>query len=201
MIETYVVTTNEYLAWILEFSLSQFEFTFLNKHDSNFFREKAPNLLIYDLPTVHNQSGLHKILNTITCPVMFVDSSNRNVISNTIEALKLKENNKGSYQHRDNNNSYLLTKNLIFDIESHCLYKGDEKIHLSTIEFKLLYILTKNETPLSSEELIDYLDTTGPAVLYVYIRKLREKLEDNPCKPQVLVCSRGKGYYIKNFTK
>jgi len=96
MIETYVVTTNEYLAWILEFSLSQFEFTFLNKHDSNFFREKAPNLLIYDLSTVHNQSGLHKILNTITCPVMFIDSSNRNVISNTIETLKLKENNKVS---------------------------------------------------------------------------------------------------------
>lgn len=49
---------------------------------------------------------------------------------------------------------------------------------LSTTEFKLLYLLANNigET-FTVNELIDYIEITGISTLYVYIQKLREKIE------------------------
>jgi DNA-binding response OmpR family regulator len=96
-------------------------------------------------------------------------------------------------------NNIVLHENIEFDIQNHCIYKNREKIMLSAIEFKLLYILATNKGEIfSSEELVRLLEFTNNIGLYIYIRRLREKLESNPSKPEILLNIRKKGYMVKD---
>ncbi|MDO3678469.1 winged helix-turn-helix domain-containing protein [Paenibacillus ehimensis] len=91
----------------------------------------------------------------------------------------------------------MLTDQTFFDIASHCIYTNGEVRLLSTLEFKLLYYLTQNAGKhVPANELVDYLGTSE-GVLYIYINKIRSKIEPDPQKPTVLLNERGKGYILK----
>jgi len=89
-----------------------------------------------------------------------------------------------------------ITPFLTFDLEKHCIKKYDEIIQLSCIEFKLLYLLVKSTEIESSQTLMDKLELSSLATLYVHIQNVRIKIEENPKKPLILVNCRGKGYKI-----
>ncbi|GMR67085.1 winged helix-turn-helix domain-containing protein [Bacillus sp. MN7755] len=95
--------------------------------------------------------------------------------------------------------SILLNGTTIFDVGNHCIYKENKQCILSTLEFKILYYLTKKHgKPVPVNELIDYLDTTE-SVLYIYINKIRSKIEFEPRSPQILKNIRGQGYVIEQY--
>ncbi|KJB85377.1 hypothetical protein AZ66_24970 [Paenibacillus sp. E194] len=87
-------------------------------------------------------------------------------------------------------------KHTLFHIANHSIQKqGEEKV-LSTLEFKLLYHLVhQDEQPISAQELADQLDTSE-GVLYIYIKKVREKIEADPSHPTILQHLRGRGYVL-----
>lgn len=89
-----------------------------------------------------------------------------------------------------------ITPFLAFDVEKHCIKKYDEVIQLSCIEFKLLYLLVRSKEIESSQKLMDKLELSSLATLYVHIQNIRIKIEENPKKPLILVNCRGKGYKI-----
>lgn len=73
---------------------------------------------------------------------------------------------------------------------------GDQIIKLTPSESKLLYVLMKNaEATLSSKKISpeawgkEYMNTN---LLRTYIRRLRDKLKDDP--PQIILTERGEGY-------
>lgn len=73
---------------------------------------------------------------------------------------------------------------------------GDQIIKLTPSESKLLYVLMKNaEDTLSSKKILpeawgkEYMNTN---LLRTYIRRLRDKLKDDP--PQIILTERGEGY-------
>lgn len=73
---------------------------------------------------------------------------------------------------------------------------GEQTIGLTPIESRLLYILMENaEDTLNSEKVSqevwgkEYMNTD---LLRTYIRRLRDKLNDNP--PQIILTDRGEGY-------
>jgi len=73
---------------------------------------------------------------------------------------------------------------------------GDQIIKLTPSESKLLYVLMKNaEHTLSSKKISpeawgkEYMNTN---LLRTYIRRLRDKLKDDP--PQIILTERGEGY-------
>lgn len=78
--------------------------------------------------------------------------------------------------------------------------KGDEYISLTAKELKLLYFFMKNPMRiLTREQLLEAIwDIEGNFVdentLAVNIRRLREKVEDNPSAPKLLKNIRGLGY-------
>lgn len=90
---------------------------------------------------------------------------------------------------------------LIIDSASHTVMLGERAIELSPREFQLLHTLALNPgrvvpintliTQVWGEEFIG-----EPQIIYVYIRALREKLEQNPQHPQRLVTVRGIGYKL-----
>jgi DNA-binding response OmpR family regulator len=77
----------------------------------------------------------------------------------------------------------------------------DQSLQLSPREFDLLHVLALNAgTVLSVEDILaqvwgaEYLGE--PQVVYVHIRWLREKLEDDPSHPTRVLTVRGKGYKL-----
>jgi len=80
------------------------------------------------------------------------------------------------------------------------LFKGDTEIFPTPSEFKLISVFIRNPLQvLSREQLLEKLwDMDGEFfdenTLCVYIRRLREKIEDDPAKPGYIVTVRGYGY-------
>ena len=78
--------------------------------------------------------------------------------------------------------------------------KDDYKILLTAKEYKLLLTFLKHPNELLSKDFIlnEIFDDEGVFVedntLSVYIKRLREKVEDNPSKPEYIITKRGLGY-------
>lgn len=88
---------------------------------------------------------------------------------------------------------------LIIDPTAHNVMVGGRSVHLSPIEFKLIYVLASEVGKVfSTNELLGRVWGTEyvgePQVVYVHLRGLRKKLEKNPSKPERLVTVRGVGY-------
>lgn len=78
--------------------------------------------------------------------------------------------------------------------------KKDKDIIVTALEYRLLLTFMKNPGQILSRNAIlqglwdidgDFIDDNS---LSVYIRRLREKIEDNPGKPSYILTSRGLGY-------
>lgn len=80
--------------------------------------------------------------------------------------------------------------------------KDGEEVFLSALEYRLLLIFINNPgSILTRERLLDELwDAAGEYVndntLTVYIKRLREKIEEDPSNPQLILTVRGMGYRL-----
>lgn len=83
------------------------------------------------------------------------------------------------------------------------VYKNNEEIILTAMEYRLLLILLSNRGKvLSRTALLDNIwDVAGDFVedntLTVYIKRLRDKIEEDPAKPEFIKTVRGLGYVIE----
>lgn len=84
------------------------------------------------------------------------------------------------------------------------VYKNGGEIVLTAMEYRLLLILLNNRGKVMSRTqlLEDIWDVAGDFVedntLTVYIKRLRDKLENDPSDPQLIKTVRGMGYVIEN---
>lgn len=98
------------------------------------------------------------------------------------------------------NESKLVSGEFILDKDKAKLYKNGEEIFLTSVEYKLMLIFMSNDQKVvSRDKLINNLwDIDGDFVddntLSVYIRRVREKIEDNPKEPKYITTLRGMGY-------
>ena len=104
--------------------------------------------------------------------------------------------NKGE----DNSKKVLKYRNLsIYTLEAR-VFKNDEEVFLTSAEYKLLLILIQNENiVLSRNQILEKLwdvtyDFINDNTLTVYIKRLREKIEDNSSNPKFIITVRGMGY-------
>lgn len=94
----------------------------------------------------------------------------------------------------------LKSGSITLDIERMLLKKDRKEIPLSAQEYKLLLILMNNpEKILSREKIFDLLLEGGGGffennTLSVYIKRLREKIEDEIAYPEYILTHRGLGY-------
>jgi DNA-binding response OmpR family regulator len=82
---------------------------------------------------------------------------------------------------------------------THTAYKNDQVIDLAPREFDLLHMFMSHpERAFTSDELVEGVwgvEFVGePQVLYVQVRSLRMKIEENPSNPKHILTLRGVGY-------
>lgn len=82
------------------------------------------------------------------------------------------------------------------------VYKQEEEIFLSALEYKILLVFFNNKgIVLSRTKLLEEIwDIAGEFVndntLTVYIKRIREKIENNPQEPEIIKTVRGLGYKV-----
>ncbi len=93
-------------------------------------------------------------------------------------------------------------QNLTVDMVNGLVKKEGRELFLSPLEYRLLLLFINNpKTILTRDRLLDELwDAAGEFVndntLTVYIKRLREKIEDDPASPQIIRTVRGTGYRL-----
>ena len=101
-----------------------------------------------------------------------------------------------------NSNGVVKVKGMELEIKNSILRKGEEVIHLTPKETKLMILLMNNVGQVvSRSELMqsvwhtEYLGDTR--TLDVHICWLRQKIEDNPRIPEMILTRRGQGYELR----
>ncbi|MCI9080303.1 MAG: response regulator transcription factor [Lachnospiraceae bacterium] len=91
---------------------------------------------------------------------------------------------------------------LNIDMASGIVKKDGKEIFLSALEYRLLLVFINNPgNIITRDNLLDELwDAAGEFVnnntLTVYIKRLREKIEDDPAEPKIILTVRGTGYRL-----
>ena len=92
---------------------------------------------------------------------------------------------------------------VIVDTEKGTATKNNKDLFLSALEYRLLLVFINNRgIVLIRNQLLDAIwDVAGEYVndntLTVYIKRLREKIEDDPTNPQIIITVRGIGYKVE----
>ncbi|KIR01745.1 Two-component response regulator [Lachnospiraceae bacterium TWA4] len=100
-------------------------------------------------------------------------------------------------------NSVIKIQELEIDSQKGAVYKNGKEIEVSAMEYRLLLVLAANKGQiLSRNQLLGKLwDGVGNYVndntLTVYIKRLREKIEDDPAHPVYIKTLRGLGYRME----
>lgn len=94
----------------------------------------------------------------------------------------------------------VVDQHLSVDFARHVAIRDGREVRLTPIESRLLAALSRNvNRVVSTESLLEeaWLDDEGdPSRLWVNIRRLRSKLEEDPNRPRRLVTERGVGYRL-----
>ena len=91
---------------------------------------------------------------------------------------------------------------MVVDTEKGTAIKNNKDLFLSALEYRLLLAFINNRgIVLTRERLLDSMwDVAGAYVndntLTVYIKRLREKIEDDPAEPKIIQTVRGIGYKV-----
>jgi len=92
---------------------------------------------------------------------------------------------------------------LFIDTDMYLVYKDGEALDLTHREYELLYYLAKNAGKVMTREHLlqavwgfEYFGDVR--TVDVTIRRLREKIEENPSKPEYILTRRGLGYVMRS---
>ncbi len=101
---------------------------------------------------------------------------------------------------RGTNESPVFTQgDLRVDLTAHRVFRRDEEIHLTPLEFKLLYTLIRHSGKVLTHRYL-LREVWGPQdsqenhYLRVFVAGLRKKLEDDSTRPRYILTEQGIGY-------
>lgn len=103
---------------------------------------------------------------------------------------------------KENRANRLIAGSITLDTDARNAYRSEDLVDLTAKEFDLIEFLMRNPNRVYSREAL--LDTiwayeyrSDIRTVDVHIRRLREKLEENPAQPKHILTKWGVGYYFK----
>ena len=182
------------------------------------FRENAYDLLLLDV-TLPDGTGFdicREVRRGSTVPIIFLTASDQEIsivkgldmggddyitkpfrLNELLSRIKALLRRSGQFSRAE---SVLEANGIRVDTAERLVWKHGEQIELPLAEYRLLCLFMKNPNHLLTRELIldrmwegngNYVDDN---TLSVYIRRLRNKIEDTPNVPKYLLTERGIGY-------
>ena len=100
----------------------------------------------------------------------------------------------------DRQSKFIYTS-ITLDLKKRMVNIRDEAIQLTQIEYRMLnHLIAYANTPVTKEQLVEavwgYTEAQEVNFIEVAVRRLRQKIERNPSKPEYLVTVRGMGYQL-----
>lgn len=171
-------------------------------------------LLDLSLPDGNGLEIFEHIKKAADIPVIFVTAADDE--GNTVKGLEMGANDyiakpfrirellarikTATRRSKDNPDTILNIGDLKIDTVKAKVFKNNTEIFLSALEYRLLLTFARNKGQvLTRRQILESLwDVAGNFVndntLTVYIKRLREKLEDDPQEPRIFLTVRGLGY-------
>ena len=92
---------------------------------------------------------------------------------------------------------------LVVDLSARRVTRGGEEVHLTPIEYKLLAALIQHRGKVLTHrqllrEVWGAAHVESPQYLRIYMRSLRQKIEDDPARPRHLLTEIGVGYRLSD---
>lgn len=183
--------------------------------DSNF------DLILLDinLPEMDGFKAFHEIKKIKDIPIIFLTANDLEVttvmglemgaddyITKPFKAKELTARIKTVLRrvhHKAKENSITI-QNITIDMNGMKVLKNGKDVQLTALEYKILLILALNPNTVFTRETIlaDIWDVKEEYVndnaLTVYIKRIREKIEDDPTNPRIIQTVRGIGYKVGN---
>ena len=109
---------------------------------------------------------------------------------------------KNALRRRGGTRSVVQLDNVSVDTDKGVITKNGQEIALSALEYKILLVFIGNRGRMLSrarllEEIWDIAgDYVNDNTLTVYIKRIREKIEDDPANPKIIKTIRGLGYRV-----
>jgi len=184
---------------------------------------EQPNLILLDigLPGMDGLSALRHFEEQSGVPVIFVTARRRELdealglelgaddyitkpFDKTVLLARIKTVLRRSQRSAPQLPRYelIIVGDLVLDPAAHTVSLNKRPVDLSPIEFNILHTLALEAGQvLSTDDLLARVwgaEFVGqPQVVYVHLRRLRKKLEENPSQPRRIITIRGVGYKLE----
>ena len=186
-------------------------------------RREQPNLILLDigLPGMDGLSALRHFEEQSGVPVIFVTARRRELdealglelgaddyitkpFDKTVLLARIKTVLRRSQRSAPQLPRYelIIVGDLVLDPAAHTVSLNKRPVDLSPIEFNILHTLALEAGQvLSTDDILTRVwgaEFVGqPQVVYVHLRRLRKKLEENPSQPRRIITIRGVGYKLE----
>ena len=221
-----IVEDEKNIVDILRFNLQREGYRTLEAYDGKDGLDKAvsenPDLILLDvmLPKKDGFAVCRKIRETSSVPIIMLTAREEEVdkvlglelgaddyITKPFSLRELLARVKANLRRintaaEENSSSQIIScNNLSIDPERYEVTKNGEPINLTYREFELLKFLATQRGKIFSRvslmnKVWDYEYVGDPRTVDVTVRRLREKIEDDPARPNYILTKRGVGYYF-----
>ena len=183
-------------------------------------RQEQPDLIILDvmMPNLDGLAACAQIREFSNVPIILLTAKTEDMdklmgfesgaddyITKPFNILELKARirallrRSGTSTERSNS---LTIGDITLDLDARNAYKSGQLVDLTAREYDMIEFFMKNPNKVYSREgLLDsvwsYEYRSDIRTVDVHIRRLREKLEDNPAEPQYLMTKWGVGYFFR----
>ncbi|MCP2240113.1 DNA-binding response regulator [Thermoanaerobacterium thermosaccharolyticum] len=210
---------------ILKYNLEKNGYSTIEAYDGEeglkLAQEKNPDLILLDvmLPKMDGFTVLRILRQTMTTPILMLTAKEEEVdkvlglelgaddyVTKPFSMRELIARVKANLRRSGINNgegmsNVIIVNNLSIDLSKYKVEKNGRHIELTSREFDLLKFLVANRGLIFSREMLlekvwGYEYFGDVRTVDVTIRRLREKIEDDPANPRYIHTKRGVGYYF-----
>lgn len=222
MMNLLIIEDDEAIRMGLSYYLTQENFNVIEAENAKEGEELYKNnkidivLLDINLPDGNGFELFKKLKVVKDIPIIFLTASDLEVsivrgldmgaddyITKPFKARELISRIKNVLRRTSKNNSNIIKlKDITIDLNQAKVFKKDTDVMLTALEYKILLTLALNPNVVFTREkiLADIWDVNEEFVndntLTVYIKRIREKVENDPSNPRIIETVRGVGYKI-----